>query len=337
MIKDKKKLARVIATWVVTSVMLSVFILDIAVVAIGNSYVNSIYIEKETFDNKNGDDKIHFLNTANSDCIMLESNGKFALIDSGEGNNNPRRKTEYRGYEKEVIDYIKKTASDKNGNVNFEFALGTHIHYDHIGNFEAIFSDRSITAEKVFLKEFDVDVATELESEDWGNKQTYEKILSVLEKRNIPVISDLPEDEFTFGDFTLRFVNTVNPEEIKGNGENASSVGVIVKKGNKTAFLGADFTSDSGLEKIYCNDIGDVDLLKIGHHGYFGSSSASFLRVVKPEIAICTNKIGKIYPNVKWNLTMIAKAPIFSTEHRNGIITYFTDNNEIILTSDIMA
>ena len=337
MIKDKKKLARVIATWVVTSVMLSVFILDIAVVAIGNSYVNSIYIEKETFDNKNGDDKIHFLNTANSDCIMLESNGKFALIDSGEGNNNPRRKTEYKGYEKEVIDYIKKTASDKNGNVNFEFALGTHIHYDHIGNFEAIFSDRSITAEKVFLKEFDVDVATELESEDWGNKQTYEKILSVLEKRNIPVISDLPEDEFTFGDFTLRFVNTVNPEEIKGNGENASSVGVIVKKGNKTAFLGADFTSDSGLEKIYCNDIGDVDLLKIGHHGYFGSSSASFLRVVKPEIAICTNKIGKIYPNVKWNLTMIAKAPIFSTEHRNGIITYFTDNNEIILTSDIMA
>ena len=337
MIKDKKKLARVIATWVVTSVMLSVFILDIAVVAIGNSYVNSIYIEKETFDNKNGDDKIHFLNTANSDCIMLESNGKFALIDSGEGNNNPRRKTEYKGYEKEVIDYIKKTASDKNGNVNFEFALGTHIHYDHIGNFEAIFSDRSITAEKVFLKEFDVDVATELESEDWGNKQTYEKILSVLEKRNIPVISDLPEDEFTFGDFTLRFINTVNPEEIKGNGENASSVGVIVKKGNKTAFLGADFTSDSGLEKIYCNDIGDVDLLKIGHHGYFGSSSASFLRVVKPEIAICTNKIGKIYPNVKWNLTMIAKAPVFSTEHRNGIIAYFTDNNEIILTSDIMA
>ena len=337
MIKDKKKLARVIATWVVTSVMLSVFILDIAVVAIGNSYVNSIYIEKETFDNKNGDDKIHFLNTANSDCIMLESNGKFALIDSGEGNNNPRRKTEYKGYEKEVIDYIKKTASDKNGNVNFEFALGTHIHYDHIGNFEAIFSDRSITAEKVFLKEFDVDVATELESEDWGNKQTYEKILSVLEKRNIPVISDLPEDEFTFGDFTLRFINTVNPEEIKGNGENASSVGVIVKKGNKTAFLGADFTSDSGLEKIYCNDIGDVDLLKIGHHGYFGSSSASFLRVVKPEIAICTNKIGKIYPNVKWNLTMVAKAPVFSTEHRNGIIAYFTDNNEIILTSDIMA
>jgi beta-lactamase superfamily II metal-dependent hydrolase len=336
MIKDKKKLARVIATWIITTVMLSVFILDIAVVAIGNKYVNSIPIKKETFDNKNGDDKIHFLNTANSDCIILESNGKFALIDSGEGNNNPRRKTEYKGYEAEVINYIKSLASDENGNVTFDFALGTHIHYDHIGNFEAIFSDKSITADKVFLKKFNVDVATELESEDWGNKQTYENILSTLEERGIPVISKLPDKEFCFGDFTLKFINTVTPEEVQGAGENASSVGVIVKKGNKAAFLAADFTGDSGLEKIYGSDIGDIDLLKIGHHGYFGSSSASFLRVVKPEIAICTNKIGKIYPNVKWNLTMIAKAPVFSTEHRNGIIAYFTDNNEIVLTSDIM-
>ena len=336
MIKDKKKLARVIATWVVTSVMLSVFILDIVVVALGNSYSNSISIEKENFDNKNGDDKIHFLNTANSDCIIIESNGKFALVDSGEGNNNPRRKTEYKGYEKEVIDYIKKVASDEDGNVRFEFALGTHIHYDHVGNFEAIFNDKSITSDKVFLKVFNSKVATETEAIGWGNEETYKKILSILERRSIPVISDLPDEEFYFGDFTLKFINTVTPEEVHGKGENASSVGVIVKKGDKAAFLAADFTGDSGLEKIYGNDIGDVDLLKIGHHGYFGSSSASFLKIVKPEIAICTNKIGKIYPNVKWNLTMVAKAPVFSTEHRNGIIAYFTDNNEIILTSDIM-
>jgi len=49
MIKDKKKLARVIATWVVTSVMLSVFILDIIVVALGNKYVNQIPISNELF------------------------------------------------------------------------------------------------------------------------------------------------------------------------------------------------------------------------------------------------------------------------------------------------
>ncbi len=334
--KDKKKLARVIATWIVTTVMLSVFILDIIVVAIGNKYVNEIPITNETFNYENGDDRIHFLNTANSDCIILESNGKFALIDSGEGNENPRRKTEYKGYRDEVISYIKKVASDKNGYVNFEFILGTHMHYDHSGNFEAIFKDEKITAEKAYFKEFNESVATEMETGDWGNKVTYEKILKVLEIKNIPVISDLPDEEFKFGDFTLRFLNTVTPEELYEKGENASSVGVIVRKGEKTAFLSADFTKDSGLEGIYVDDIGDVDLLKIGHHGYYGSSSMAFLKVLKPEITIVTNYIGKIYPNVKWNLTMVAKAPTFSTAHRNGIIATFTDNNEILLTQDIM-
>lgn len=336
MIKDKKKLARVIATWVVTTVMLSVFILDIIVVALGNKYVNETPISNELFNYEKDDDRIHFLNTANSDCIILESNGKFALIDSGEGNENPRRKTEYKGYRDEVISYIKKVASDENGIVNFEFVLGTHIHYDHAGNFEAIFKDEKISAEKAYFKKFNENVATEMEAGDWGNKQTYEKILKTLESKNIPVISDLPDTEFTFGDFTLRFLNTVTPEELYEKGENASSVGVIVKKGEKTAFLSADFTKDSGLEGIYANDIGDVDLLKIGHHGYYGSSSKDFLKTLKPEITIVTNYIGKIYPNVKWNITMVAKAPTFSTAHRNGIIATFTDKNEIVLTQNIM-
>ncbi len=336
MTKDKKKLARIIATWVVTTVMLSVFIIDIIVVALGNKYVNETPIFNETFDYKTGDDRIHFLNTANSDCIIIESNGKFALIDSGEGNENPRRKTEYKGYRDEVISYIKKIASDDKGIVNFDFVLGTHMHYDHAGNFEAIFKENNIIAQKAYFKKFDESIATEMETGDWGNKETYEKIIRALENKNIPVISDLPDTEFIFGDFTLRFLNTETPEELYEKGENASSVGIIVKKGEKTAFLGADFTNDSGLEKIYAHDIGDVDLLKIGHHGYYGSSSKSFLKVLKPEITIVTNYIGKIYPNVKWNLTMVAKAPTFSTAHRNGIIATFTETNEIILTQKTM-
>lgn len=336
MAKDKKKFARVIATWVITVVMLSVFILDIITVALGNKYVNEISVTDETFDYKNGDDRIHFLNTANSDCIIIESNGKFALIDSGEGNENPRRKTEYKGYRDEVINYIKKVAGDENGNVNFEFVLGTHMHYDHSGNFEAIFKDGQISANTAYFKEFNEKVATELETYDWGNRETYEKILAVLEDKKIPVINDLPDTEFTFGDFTIRFINTETPEELYGNGENASSVGVIVKKGGKSAFLAADFTKDSGLEQVYADDIGDIDLLKIGHHGYYGSSSVDFLKKLKPEIAIVTNHLGKIYPNVKWNLTMVAKVPVFSTAHRNGIIASFTDKNEIILTQNTM-
>ena len=59
--RDKKKIARVIATWVVTTVMLGVFILDAAVLILDNRYVSAISVTNEDFTLKNGDDRIHLL------------------------------------------------------------------------------------------------------------------------------------------------------------------------------------------------------------------------------------------------------------------------------------
>ncbi len=335
--RDKKKLARVIATWLITGIMASVFILDIICVALANKYANSIPVLQEDFTLKNGDDRIHFLNTANSDCIIIESNGHFALVDSGEGNNNPRRKTAYKGYETEVLRYIKKICGDENGKVYFDFIVATHMHYDHSGNFEKIINDADITIGKAFIKKYDGSKTSEIDSESWGNLDTYNKIIEALKENKISVIHNIPQKDFVFEDFTVKFINAVTPESLKKAGENTNSIGIRLTKGEKVAFLGADFTNDAGFEMLYAKEIGDVDLLKIGHHGYFGSSSIGFLKELKPEIAICTNYIGKIYPNVKWNLTMVAKAPVYSTAHRNGIIATFTDSNEILLTENIIT
>ncbi len=333
---DKKKLARVIATIIISFVMFSVFSLDILTLVLCNKYEKNYTLETEDFTLKNGNDRIHFLNTGNSDCILIESNGHFALIDSGEGDENPRKTTPYEGYKDEVISYLKKVAKNEDGVVYLDFILGTHNHYDHIGSFYEIISDDEIKIGRAYFKKYNKEIATELEQDGWDNVATYDSVISAIKEKNIVLIEDLPDWEFNFGDFRLQFINTITPEALNGNGENANSVGVIVTKGEKRAFLAADFTKSSGLEQLYGETIGDVDLLKIGHHGYYGSSSQKFLKQLKPEIAICTNFLGKIYPNVKWNLTMVAKVPIYATAHRNGIIATFTDSNEIILTEKIM-
>ena len=334
---DKKKFIRIFMTWLVTFVMTFVFTADIVVNALCNKYVDRYTVIEESDYNGVCDDRIHFLNTANSDCIMLESNGHFALIDSGEGNRNPRRKTEYKGYEDEVLAYIKEYAKTSDGTAHLDFILATHYHYDHAGNFTAIINDADISIAKAYCKPYAPEIATDMEREPWGNEQTYYEIIAALNNHGIPVISDLPDSEFAFGDFTVKFINTKTPAELAGKGENSNSVGVLIKKSGKTVFLAADITDDSGLEKIYADEIGDVDVLKIGHHGYFGSSSAAFLRKLKPEIAVVTNYLGKIYPNVKWNLTVIAKAPIFSTEHRDGFIISITDSGEFLFTQHTMV
>ena len=44
---------------------------------------------------------IHFLNTGSSDCIIIESNGHFAMVDAGEDTEYPANKPhlKYPGYE----------------------------------------------------------------------------------------------------------------------------------------------------------------------------------------------------------------------------------------------
>lgn len=329
-----KNRAKKIATWIVVPLMAAIFLLDIATVLIGNSYCRRFKITEEKFDYSDGDDRIHFLNTANSDAILIESNGFFALIDAGEGNSNPRRKTAYKGYEQEVIDYVKKVCKKNDGTVYLDFIMGTHCHYDHIGSYLSLINDTDIGIGKAYFKEINKNITKDYEIERWEIDRVYYDIIDALNNRRIEVLSDLSDEEFAFGDFTLRFVNTVTPDEFEGEGENASSVGVLVSKGNKTAFLAADITASTGLEDVVAPLIGDVDLLKIGHHGYYGSSSKSFLKKLSPEIAVVTNQLGKVYPNVKWNLTMFAKVPFYATYDNNGIIATFADD-EIILTNNV--
>lgn len=330
----KKRDAKKIATWIIVPLMLAIFILDIMTVALGNHYARRYTFTKENFTNENGNDRIHFLNTGNSDCILLESDGKFALIDAGEGSRNPRKSVAYQGHEQTVINYLKSIAPDSEGTVHLEFILGTHAHYDHIGSFEAVISDSSVEIQTAYFKEFDREIAKDYEVESWHVNDVYSSTIAALRAKEVKVESNIPE-KMTFGGFELEFYNTKTPPELKGEGENAASVGVKVTKGKKTAFLAADITKSCGLEELLGDDIGDIDLLKAGHHGYFGSSSASFLKKLTPEIIIVTNHLGKVYPNVKWNFTMVAKASFYSTCEHNGIIATFTDNNEIILTDNI--
>ena len=331
---NKKKIKK-IATWIIVPLMAAIFILDIATVAIGNNYCRKYNITDEKFAYESGDDRIHFLNTANSDAILIESNGMFALIDAGEGNNNPRRKTEYKGYEAEVVEYIKKVCKKDEGSAYLDFILGTHCHYDHIGSFHALITNSQIEIGRAYFKEFNPMIAKEYEIERWKINETYEQIIADLKIRNVPVISNLPSEPFEFGDFTLQFYNTVTSDDFEGKGENASSIGIKVTKGEKSAFLAADITKSTGLEDLLVDEIGEVDVLKAGHHGYYGSSSAGFLEVLNPEIVVITNQLGKVYPNVKWNLTMKAKVPFFATYDNNGIIITFADNGNLVLTDNI--
>lgn len=279
----------------------------------------------DSIDLSDGGERIHFLETGGSDAILLESNGRFALVDSGEDTDNPRGfdELEYTGYETRVVNYLKEVAGNADGKVHFEFVVGTHAHSDHIGGFDTVILDEDITVEKAYLKEYDASVIKKKETEDWDNQEVYDQMVDACEKRGVEIISDIPQESFVFGDMTVTFFNT-EPLGIDNIGENENSLGVLVEAAGKKAFLAGDINNIEGTESAIKDEIGKVDLLKLGHHGYDFSSSVGFLQTLKPDIAIVTN--SSLFVNLGARMTLTSfGCPFYATVNFNGIVAQFDD------------
>jgi len=270
-------------------------------------------------------ERLHFLNTGNSDCILIESNGQFALVDSGEDTDNVRNLPglELEGFEQRVIDYLRKVAGDAQGNVTLEWVLGTHTHSDHIGGFDSIINAPGFTVKQAFLGAYDEQYISEYEIREWDNKEVYEQMLAACAAKDVPVISEIPSHPWEFGDFTVQFFNTKRITSGRV-GENENAVGTKLTVGSQKAFLAADINNLQGAEKAIAPEIGKVDLLKVGHHGHPFSTTFAFVKALNPEISIVTNGSAKnVNPLAKFNLCLLADSPIYSTGDYNGIIATF--------------
>ena len=237
--------------------------------------------------------KIHFLNTGHSDCIILESYGKIAMIDSAEDTDFPKDKPHLnlKGYEDIVVKYLLDNFSDENGNVNIEFVLGTHCHSDHIGGFDTVINHPNIFVKTAYLKPYNEQNICRFERVRWDNTEVYNQMLDAIKKNDVELVEEFDEIKTVLGDFNIEFFNGKNRERKIKFGENVNSVGTLVTIGKSRAFLAGDINYKAGDEKRIADKIGNVDLLKVGHHGSDTSTSYPFLREVMPKYAVIS--VGK--------------------------------------------
>ncbi len=266
----------------------------------------------------NGSVRIHVLPFVWMDAIVLESNGHFAMIDSGEDNdfpsgNDPRYPfragtTQYQGVENQVIAYLRSLGVTSQ---NFDFYLGTHPHSDHIGT-----ADEVINAFKprlIYTPYYD-DSIVKNPANLWDNQYVYDHLMAAAKANNIPVvqtfdpalttqISDAPQDDgtyvgnprFTLGSATIEIMNYQHNLSAGVNDCNDYSWGVLVSAFGKRAFLAGDINNYGGDEDRLAAQLGRVDLLKLGHHGNVGSNTANYLQKLRPSFAIVTSHYHEIY------------------------------------------
>lgn len=193
--------------------------------------------------------KIHFQNIGQGDSILLEHNGQYALIDAG--------KT------KIALDEIKKHLCER-----YDWVLTTHQDNDHIGYVSYVIENSAVNW---FY--------------DNGNvvdTQAYKNMMNSVTNNNLfyHILST--------GD-TIDFWNDVNITVVSSkvtNGKNVNDDSVVLLlefEGVKVAFTG-DISED--VEDKIGKALGDVDILKVAHHGSKTSSSDVFLCHVLPEISV---------------------------------------------------
>lgn len=331
------KKARIVAGSVAALILIGAIVALSITFPLIKMAINQNKYDLTPFSTESPGDRIYFLNTGSADAILIESDGKFALVDGAEDSDNPRgfEGLVYEGTEEYVLDCIKTIAGDENGQVTLEFVLGTHAHSDHYGGLNEVILDDSITVKQVFVKAYDESLINSFEVTNWDNLQVYEGVVHACQRKNVPLVNDLPKESFQLGNFDVTICNTEAPASDGLVGENENSLGVLLEKGSQRAFLAGDITTGGGDEDRLADEIGDVDLLKIGHHGYEGSTSKNFASKLDPEVAILTNSIHGMHKPPLRALNKV-NAAIYATKENSGIAAEFADG-KIVLYNNIDA
>ena len=254
-----------------------------------------------------GRDVIHFLNTKSEDAILLESDGHFALIDAAEHSRPGDDGQPAGGHERYIADYINRVAGGK-----LDFVLATHPHIDHMGGFRSILRAEGITVGRAYVKPGESRYHTELEE--------------ACAEKNIPLVQEgLDGLEFTLGSMKLTILN--GGADDPSTDVNGNSMCLLVECGGKRALLAADTNYGSDTEMRLADAVGgQLDLLKVGHHGYDGSNGPVYLAKLRPKTAIYTNIYDWINSNVKRRFALVSNTTQLCTGDFGGVAAVFGDD-----------
>lgn len=233
---------------------------------------------------------IHFIDVGQADSILILSpEGAAVLVDAGNNEDGP-----------EIVNYLKAQ-----GVKELAAVVATHPHEDHIGGMDQIID--SFPVKQVYLP-----TAT-------TTTKTFEDMIASIKvsgakriQAKAGVVLDVPG-------LSARFLAPSSPEYDELN--NYSAV-LKLTYGTTSFLLTGDAEEISEKEMLKHGDL-QADLLKVGHHGSYSSTSKDFLKAVSPQTAVISVGADNAYghPNDEvLNRLSAAGTSIFRTDKLGTIV-----------------
>lgn len=198
---------------------------------------------------------VTFLDVGKADCILLEAEGRAAMIDAGN-----------QGDAEEILALL-----SAKGISSLDFLLLTHLDKDHIGGADALIENVPIGT--IYAPDYDK-----------GNKQ-YDQYIAALTAAGIDPVHPTEPVDLTLGQAQI----TLLPGEQAAYEEsNDYSIFLELLYG-QTSFLFAGDAEETRLaEYLASPDLRRFDVLKVPHHGRACAQSEAFFTSVSPQYAVIT-------------------------------------------------
>jgi beta-lactamase superfamily II metal-dependent hydrolase len=228
------------------------------------------------------------------------------------------------------------------GDTTIEVAIATHPDLDHIGGFSAVF--RHFKISHIFLigvgkdtrdfYDFRKAVIEQLSRGTQVYLARSGQSITVHGVFQMKIISPQVEvgtlELFTGQKTETQLSDIIRLQEASIKSINDVSIGTFLQVGRYKTLLMADIEKESELALISTRVLGDIDILKAGHHGSKSSTTLPFLSRIQPEYVVISagkhNRYNHPHPEVMDRLA-IFRSKIYRTDE-DGDIEWVTNGRQ---------
>ncbi len=261
---------------------------------------------------KSGDANIYFLNTGSSDCIIIESDGHYGMIDS-----SLESKSSY------IINYLNRLGAKE-----LDFVYLTHGHIDHTGGFPSI-------ASRFKIKDFYIKTAGTSSGQYKGK---YNQVINKAKQAGANIHDVSSSSSYTLGDINFYFYNRNQrlfsglSEANLGRSENCNSTATVATVSGLRIYFAGDIGNYFGTncESQTAATVGHVDVYKVAHHGYTSfNNHVDAIRNLSPTYSVITNAANNGYGRAASRIKDRSINPNFKALYvtGNGTVTLAIQKN----------
>ena len=212
--------------------------------------------------------QVHIIDVGQGDAIAIRfSNGKTMLVDSGTEN-----------YRDKLVNYLNKVVLDNTKSI--DYVVLTHPDIDHSSNMKYIIENYEV---KNFFRPQLYEFYEN--KEPYCTNEVYRDMLVSLEYSNANIYfhNDM---ELIDGDISIKFLTVFDSDILISKlDSNQFSPVIIVSDNDKKIMLTGDIDTviEEKIIEKYSQDLLDVDIFKLAHHGSKYSNSEEFLNTITPD------------------------------------------------------